>query len=181
MKTKFLFFFFLIIPIFLSAQQDNEYKKYIKYYYKNFNWGDRQYDNSIRGVMLLLEDVKKINTELHSILNEEYEIYSTKKKQANITTGVGIGLGIGIMISTTNEFELFSNNNTGAYFFAGVLVTAGSLIIGKIMRPNERRFIYRFTNVFNENTKGEEVIFVIHPAINIDNNPSLGLSFSLEF
>ncbi|MFK8008249.1 MAG: hypothetical protein AB8H03_17965 [Saprospiraceae bacterium] len=183
MKTKFLFFFFLTIPILLSAQKDKEYKKYIKYYYKNIYWGDRQYDNSIRGVDLLLEDIKKIDTELYSILNEEYEIYNNKKDQANITTGVGIGLGVSFMVLAANDFELFNNNNnnSGAYLVSALLITTGSLLIGKSMRPNERKFIFRFTNIFNENTNGEKVIYSIRPAIDLGNYSSLGLSFSLKF
>lgn len=182
MKTNILLIFFLAIPFFLFAQQDDEYKKYIKYYYKNIEWGDREYDNSIRGVVLLLEDVEKIDAELHLMLNDEYEIYEKERLHANIITGVGVGAGLGFTLAAANGFELFSdNNNSGTYLIAGVVFTTVGLLIGNNKRPNERKFIYRFTNLFNENTQGEKLKYAIRPAIGLGNNRSLGLTFSLDF
>ncbi len=182
MKTNILLFLFLAIPFLFFAQKDDEYKKYIKYYYKHIEWGDRQYDNSIRGIVLLLEDVEKVDAELHLMLNEEYEIFERNRRQANLITGIGVGTGLGFTLAAASQFELFSDNgNAGTYLIAGVIFTAGGLLIGKNKRPNERKFMYRFTNLFNENTQGEKVQYSVRPAINLSNNRSLGLSFSLKF
>lgn len=67
MKTKILLFFFLTIPLLFAAQNN----KYSNYHIKNIEWEDRQDDNSIRGVVLLLQDVEKVGSTLYLKLNEK--------------------------------------------------------------------------------------------------------------
>lgn len=179
-KTQVLFLFFLAIPFLLSAQKNKEYKNYTNYYYRNIEWGDRQYDNSMRGIILLMDDVKKNDQKLYLRLNEAVELYEKNKKRGNRSILIGVIGGV-IFGALAYENHYYDPNRAGAFLLTGIVVFSGGIYVGKKRRISERKFIYNFTTMLNENTEGKKVKYTVRPSINLNHNPSLGLSFSLNF
>ncbi|MFT6320767.1 MAG: hypothetical protein ACJAT4_001695 [Granulosicoccus sp.] len=181
MKTKILLFFFLTIPLLLSAQNNKEHKQYSNYHFKNIEWGNHQYDNSIRGVILLLEDIEKVDPTLYLKLNEKFETYESNRKRGNRSIGIGAIGGVGFGILALNSYDFYEEKRAVGFLFIGLVIFLGGMIVGKKRKISERKFIYQFTNFFNKNAEGEKVKYSVRPDINLGNNSSVGLAFSVNF
>ncbi len=92
MKYIYLFSFFWIFPFLLSAQKA-DYKKYKKAHFKHLKWGDRQYENNLRGIKSLMIDLESNDPVLFNILNPEYQNFKTKRKKGRIIIWSSIGVG----------------------------------------------------------------------------------------
>lgn len=181
MKSIAFSYLFMFTPILFFAQKNNEYKKYNQFHYKNIEWGNRLYDNSMRGVILLLKDVVEIDPELHNLLNKELRKYQRNGRESYLYTGLGVSIGAGFILSGIFEYELLGIDDPGESLGLGLLCIVGSLLMGNATKSNQRKFIFRFINLFNENTSGDKVKYAFRPLINLNNNPSLGLSFTIYF
>lgn len=181
MKIKFTLLIFLL-PIFLFSQRKSEYRKYTRYYFNHINWNGEQYENSIKGLEIILEDLEEVDPALFKILNADVKKYKRNRATGRRLMLLGTAAGVGCLIGFGDVLFEENSDTKAVLFLAGGLT---SFIVGigggASMKPNSRNFIYYFTQRLNENKLGEKVKYSVRPEIGLGNNFFAGLSFSLNF
>ena len=189
MKTKLTLFIFLFLPVFLFAQNKKEYREYNRYHFKHIEWNGQTFDNNLRGINMLMEDIEKVDPLLHLILEKDYKKFKSRKRDGRIIIGTGVLVSSGFMLGIALESLAHGDDEPAGMAQKRVdNLLLGSLaslsigaIVGGIMLPNTRKFIYDFTQRINENTNIRKVKYTLRPDISLGNNSFVGLSFSLKF
>lgn len=184
MKNKILFFFFLLLPVFLFSQNKREYLKYTRNHFKHIEWNGKQYSNSPRGAWLLLKDIESVDSQLFKILEPDFKRYNKNMATGLISGITGATACSGFLFAAFLEnlkrsFEPSRKSNT--YLILGGASLVIGVVVGTRVAPNKRIFIYNFTQKINENSQKIKAQFTIHPDIQLGNNSSVGLAFSLSF
>ena len=180
MKIKISLFILLLLPMFLFSQNKNEYRKYTRYYFDHINWNGEQYDNSIKGVEIILEDLEEVDPELFAILNADVQVYKRKRTTGRGLMLLGTAVGAICFVGAADAYNE-ENSKSGTFLLGGLAAFIVGIGGGSSMKPDSRKFIYNFTQRLNENKLGKEVKFSVRPEVGFGNNSSIGLSLSLKF
>lgn len=182
MKTTITILILLLLPIFLFSQNKNEYRKYTRYYFDHINWNGEQYENSIKGLEIILEDLAEVDPVLFEVLNADVKKYKRNRATGRRLMVLGTAAGIGCFVGLGDVlFEEDSDVQAVLLLVGGLASFIVGIGGGASIKPNSRKFIYNFTQRLNENKLGEKVKFSVRPDFNLGNNSSVGLSFSLNF
>lgn len=178
------FLLFLIFPFLISAQ-NVDYKKYKNSHFKQLKCGDRQYENSLAGIKSLMKDLELSDPDLFNILDPKYQTFKSERKKGRIIIWSSVAVGGTLLLKSIggalDQSAPRGDFNTELYLKAAIILGGAGIFIGNKKKPNRRRFIYDFTQEFNQQTQGDQLIFAIQPNVNLGNNSSLGLTFSLRF
>lgn len=188
MKTKITLLIFVFLPMFLFAQKKDDYRKYTRFHFKHIEWNGKQFDNSLKGIRLIMEDMETVDPILHKILKTDLRLYKKRKRIGAVIVGAGIITSTGLMMGGVSEAlshgdgTTADKNKVNVYFMSSMITLIATIGGAKVVAgPSSRKFIYSFTQKIKSSAQGTKIKYTIRPDVQLGNNSSIGVSFSLIF
>lgn len=150
--------------------------------------GDSYYSPSIRGLSMLMNDIKSEDFDLYLKLKPEYDRINKKRIYSITTIGASSLVGTSLMyyglVKTLDDAKSISLDENQTYYPTGTLIIlSGGLVmgigsaIGLLMHPNQAD-IFNFINLHNRNSQ-KKIDWGL--GLHFDQYHDLGLKFTLKF